>query len=209
MFNRKIIIITILGTAGFVLFAVLFITLLLPKLNHVNFNVKSTPPPVTILLVKGDVERLPTFLSEPLLALNPPVNLEEAPYVNCDAVLISREQLFESGKDLTVRNQLVSIIMNHKILLVYHVTTTDIANQLDLGTPVGRTETTYTAIASAALTKNIIAAGGVLLSKGHSEENLLQDIREYVSNFRSVIHRKDTNVSGGNEFIILTPEIVP
>jgi len=209
MFTRKTILLAILGITGLILFTALFITLLLPRLNLINFNMTNTPTPVTILLIKGDVERLPAYLSEPLLALNPPVILNDAPFVNCDAVLISREQLFESGKDLTIRNQLVSILMNHKILLVYHASTIDLANQLDIGTPTMTTQTTNTIVASAALTNNIIAAGGVLLSKGDSEENLLQDIRNYVPYFRSAIQRNEIHPPSGDEFIILTPETAP
>jgi len=71
------------------------------------------------------------------------------------------------------------------------------------------TQTTNTIVASAALTNNIIAAGGVLLSKGDSEENLLQDIRNYVPYFRSAIQRNEIHPPSGDEFIILTPETAP
>jgi hypothetical protein len=209
MFIRKLIILAILVITGLVIFAVLFIMLLLPKFIHVNFNMTNTPNPVTILLIKGDAERLPTYLSEPLISLNPPVNLEDAPYVNCDAILISREQLFESRNDPTVKNQLVSIIMNHKIFLVYHASPVDIANQLDIGMPTSGSNDLFIAVSSAAFSKNSIATGGVLLSKGHSEEYLLRDIRNYVSDLRSKIQQIDTNSSSGDKFIILTPETAP
>jgi hypothetical protein len=128
----------------------------------------------------------------------------------CDAVLISRELLFEAGKDLTIRNQLVSIIMNHKILLVYHAHPVDLANQLDIDTPTITTQTTYTAVASAALPNNGITSGNLLLSKGQSEENLLQDIRGYVPYFRSAIQRNETpNPFGGDQINLLTPETDP
>jgi hypothetical protein len=210
MFIRKIVIAAILGAAGIVLFGILVIMLLLPNLVPLNFNIMNTPAPATILLIQGDAERLPAYLSEPLQALNSPVKLDEAPYANCEAVLISREQLFEAGKDQTVRNQLVSFLMNHKILLVYHATTVDIANQLDIDTPTITTQTTYTAVASAALGSNGITSGSLLLSKGQSEENLLQDIRNYVPYFRSAIQRNETpNPYGGDEFNLLTPESYP
>ena len=210
MFIRKIVIAIVFGAAGIVLFGILVILLLLPDLVPLNINVTNKPAPATILLLKGDAERLPSYLSEPLLASNPPVNLDEAPNTKCDAVLISRELLFEAGKDLTVRNQLLSIIRNQKILLVYHATSVDLANQLNVSIPTSTTQTTYTAVVSAALANNGITSGNLLLSKGQSEENFLQDIRDYVPYFRSAIQRNETpNPFGGEEFIILTPETVP
>lgn len=210
MLIRKIVITIILVIAGLGLFGILVILLLLPNLVPLNFNVSNTPDSATILLLKGDAGRLPAYLSEPLLAANPSVNLDEAANVKCDAVLISRELLFEAGKDQAVRNQLVSIIMNHKILLVYHATTVDLANQLDISFPTLRTQTTTTAVASAALSNNGIAPGNLLLPKGRSEENLLDDIRDFVPFFRSAIQRNERpNPFGGEEFNLLTPDTDP
>jgi hypothetical protein len=165
--------------------------------------------PIIILLLEDDIEYIPEYLSDPLLQEQTPVSLQEAASVTADAILISREKLFMSSRDPNVKRFLRDIVESQKILLVYDASTLDVAQQLELGTPTMGTETTYHSVASVAMANHVIAAGGVLLSKGHSEEYLLQDIREYLVYFRSEIQRIQATASSSRDKLIVIPSPTP
>ena len=171
------------------IFTTVSCTLHLPGIDGANATPTQTAIPVTILLLENDTEQLPEYLSGPLLQEHPAVSLQEAANMAADAVLISRQLLLAAGEDPAVKEKLRDIVENQKILLVYGASTVDVVQSLDLQAPTMTTQTTYHAVASVAMSNNVIAAGGVLLSKGYTEEHLLQDIREYIPYFRAQIQR--------------------
>ena len=146
----------------------------------------STPIPVTILLIEGDEDRLPDRLSEPLLEEHPPSTQIEIAHVPADAVLISREKLFDPAN----REDLRKIIDSQKILLVYGASSSDIRRELKLDKPSATTGASRS-IVGAAFRSDKAVVGGALVSRGDREEDLLRAVCDYVILVKSTLQKME------------------
>lgn len=85
---------------------------------------------VTIATVRTDIGRLPDRFVEHIVKDHPPLDLSHAATAPIDALLISRETLVEASTNTESRAMLDALLDNHKILLVYGATTTDLQQAL-------------------------------------------------------------------------------
>lgn len=85
---------------------------------------------VTIAIVRTDIDRLPDRLVEHIIEDYPPLDLSQAVTAPIDALFISRETLVETSVNAEERATLDALLDNHKILLVYGATTTDLQRAL-------------------------------------------------------------------------------
>lgn len=85
-----------------------------------------TVPPMTLAVLEGDWQGLPTSLSTPILADTYPLPVDDLPRANIDGLLVTRDLLVEAQHNPTLTQALRGALERAIVLAVWEGTTGDL-----------------------------------------------------------------------------------
>lgn len=152
------------------------------KISSINPSKDTLPPVITVLSEDNG------FTSKSIPANTIISSMSEIPSKQVDAVLLSKN-LFQSTKEnKKLRDALVEVVSQQKLLLVKDVNLAEIENQLEFQIPTVKTETTQIVMSSISRMGNGNLIVGSLLTS-NKLQNESQSIQDYVSSVKDVMRR--------------------
>jgi hypothetical protein len=164
---------TVLGGKMKTKFVVLIFLILAACSGYRDSTPTATPIPIDVRVVNGDrlPSGLPSFESVDLWQFQQ--------WGDIDALLISREMLYQAKNDVKLQQYLHDIAFQ-TVIFIYDATTQDAAEILQLKPPTNTTTTMEYILVAVRATESITIGGGVLKEiVNKSKIDILRDITLY------------------------------
>ncbi len=169
-------------TGAFTIVAGILVLLLQVAFTRQNTIVQKERA-ITLTIPQGDLIAIPPYITSQFILQSLPTTLEGAIHNNADAILISNETFQQAAQDTKIRQTLLDIIYDNKILLIYKPSSGEVASVLGVTVPkVTMDKNGERVISTVAIVRGHPVVGGIVTSKDNpqSDEDIAKAIKVHI-----------------------------